>query len=121
MNIDKKDFERLSSKLDKPTEKKHIIDVDKYFYWNAKADEFTDLCVLHKDDKEKHLKYLHQLVLSTLERNEYYRIPKKDMILLWIIVKYHNSKCEDKVFIDKRGRKVNKHDRRAVRDDATRK
>lgn len=115
MKIDRGDFERVLNKLDKPVERKHIIDMDKYYYWDEKASEFADKCIESKDDKEKHIEYLHQSLLYTLERNLYYRMTKKENIILWIALKYHNSKHEEKLYVDRNGRRVKYTDRKRVR------
>jgi|SRR6056297_1371753 len=123
MKIDKKDFERVMKKLDVPIDKKNITDPKKYWYWYSKSDEYINKMNENNDDKEKFKNYMHDALLCEFEKNRYCRINKKEKILLYTLVRYHNSLVENekRLFFDEKGRRVKRHDRRAIRinSDAT--
>jgi|SRR6056297_975204 len=119
MKIDKKDFDKLLEKVNLPIEKKRITDLNKYMYWHNKSDYHINKMVENKRDKTKFFNHLHESLLCETEKNKYCILSKKEKIVLYLMLKYHNSNNEDKIYMDKNGLKVNLYDRRAIRDIST--
>lgn len=119
MKIDKNDFERVMSKVDIPIDKKRITDPEKYWYWHTKSSEYIDCMDNNRDNKHKYNENFHHALLCEFEKNKYCRINKKEFILLYTLVRYHNSIHEDKLYFNEKGLRVKRYDRRAVRIDTT--
>lgn len=117
MKIDKKDYEKVMSRIDIPIDKKKITDPNKYWYWHTKSSDYIDAMNQNRDEKNKYKENFHNALLCEFEKNKYCRISKKEFILLLTLVKYHNSIHEDKLYFDDKGLRVKRHDRRAVRID----
>jgi len=114
LKIDKKEYDKIIKNIDSPIDKKRITDVHKYMYWHAKSDECINLMTENKSDKKKFFEFMHKSLLYEFEKNKYQRIPKKEFIFLLLMIKYHNSNHDCKIYMDKKGLKVEKYDRRAI-------
>ena len=115
MKIDKEDFDKVLKKANVPIDKKNIIDPQKYWYWYKKSDDYIKAMDNTRDDKKKFKENLHHALLCEFEKNKYCRITKKELVLLYLLVKYHNSKYHTKIYFDDKGLRVKRNDRRAIR------
>jgi hypothetical protein len=108
MKINKKDLKKLieGANVKMPIDKKKITDLVKYTYWADKSSQLSDnLESYAKNNRKKYLSCLHESLLCELEKNKYCILSKKEMFILYILVKYHNSVYPKKVYFDKKGLK----------------
>jgi len=107
MKIDETDFKRVMKLVQIRPTKKKILDVNKYYYWEYKANETLDLMNESRSDKARYADLYHQAMLYTLERNKYFRMPKKDVFVFRIVLKHHNSVCKNnKLYADDKGQRA---------------
>lgn len=109
MIIDKKDWERVMTKLEDnmTVNKRYINDMPKYMYWSEKSSEYIDLMNENKDDKRKWLEYWRESLLCEFEKNKYCRLTRKEFILLLTMLKLYNSQNKDnKLYMNENGHRV---------------
>jgi len=115
MRLEYKDIEKLNSAPPITVDRKHIFDIDKFMYWNNRSEHFSELMTQTKDDKNKFKENFYQAMRCEIEKNKYFKISRKEFLLLLTMLKYHNHiNSERKLFMDKNGREVKEHDRRST-------
>ena len=118
MKINKDDLKKL---VDRgiPIKKRHILNLEKYTYWYNKVSDYTDAMLTYQNDRDKYLENFRQSLLGSFEMNEHQLIQRKEFIMLYTLLKYHNAmNPKNKIYMSEKGRRVKAHDRRAVRDSS---
>ena len=119
MNIDKKDWEKVLNKVDFKHRGKQITDINRYLYWSTKSENYIEKMNENADNKNVYKENFHNGMICELEKNKYFRISKKELIMLIALLKVHNQQMPDKpLYCDEKGYRVERNDRRTTRVDA---
>ena len=111
MKINKREFNRLMNKanVSVPVNENKINDLKKYMYWANKSSELSaKMGEFFVTDREKYNNLLHECILCELEKNRYCILSKKEMVILYALLKFHNSVHKEQIFMNKKGLKRDK-------------
>jgi len=108
MKIEKKDYDRIMAKVETMrVDKKKILDLPKYLYWNSKSEEYINAMNENRENKNIFFENWRQALLCEFEKNQYQYITHKEWLMLFMMLKTYNMNQKDKkLFMNKRGLKV---------------
>lgn len=118
MKINKKDFESVMAKADKTLRSPKITEKEKYIYCDEKVQSYADSMKKYNAKSNEYLQNFRNMIMWYCERNKYCKINKRELIMVITLLKIYNSASENKIYIDDKGRRVKRHDRRAIRIDS---
>jgi len=91
--------------------------MNKYNYWVSKIEQYTEAMHNTSNDMNKYIENFNQCLNCEFEKNKYYIISRKEFILLFTLLKYHNSiNIKNKLYMNQHGIKAKLSDRNRVRD-----
>lgn len=118
MKINKKDFEKVMEKAETTIRSPKITDREKYLYCDHKINEHAEAMKEQPAKTDKYMQCFRNMLMWWCERNKYCKINKRELIVVITLLKLYNSSSDNKIYIDDKGRRVKRYDRRAIRIDS---
>src|SRR6056297_2690806 len=120
MKINKKDFEKVMEKAETTIKSPKITEPQKYMYCDQKIQEHAESMKKYPGKSKEYMQSIRNMLMWWCERNKFCKINKRELIMVITLLKLYNASSDNKIFIDEKGRRVKRYDRRAIRIDAFR-